>query len=609
MPDPPALPLLDGRVLHCLSTSAGQDDGVSSLDDRDLTDAPTSPARRASFEGTLDGAPTQERSTSSRPDPTTAVPISRTRHHGPDAAPGPGGAASASTPDVDDRADSTTTTIPSLPAAPARGGRVRTVGRGVGRATRGSARLTARTSRYAAAKYHGYTHSGGAGASGLARLTELHASHAAGDTAMTLALAGTLFFNPQTAQARGQVALFLLLTMVPFALTAPLIGPLLDRFSHGRRWAIGTTLAARAFLCWVLGEAITGGSGWLFPAALGCLVASKAYTIARAAAVPRLLPPGTTLVKANSKVSMAGVLGAVVGGVVGGAALWVGPAWALRAAFVMFVVGTVQAIRLPARVDSSFGERNPEETAPIPVQSNGGRSAGLCADTPHDTVTIDTVTIDSLGPIGRFRRRVRAIPWPVMHAMWSTGGTRLLTGFLIMFMAFLAKEHPIDGVRGELVLGLLVLGIGVGNALGSMLGNVIKDYRPEKVAMVSVLAATATCVATGIWYGVWTLIIMGLVQGLSAQLSKLCFDALVQREVPENVQASVFAWSETMLQILWVVGGSLGIILPLNPHIGFPICAVGLLGTVVMAARQRKLAAPSTARRSRSRGEAPGAPA
>ena len=518
----------------------------------------------------------------------------------------PGPTASAgTTPEGDDNADSAVTTPLNPLAARPRGGAVRTVGRGVGRATRGGARMTARSSRYAAAKYHGYTHSGGAGASGLARLTELHASHTAGDAAMTLALAGTLFFNPQAAEARSQVALFLLLTMVPFALTAPLIGPLLDRFSHGRRWAIGTTLATRAFLCWVLGEAITGGSGWLFPAALGCLVASKAYTITRAAAVPRLLPPGTTLVRANSKVSMAGVLGAVVGGAIGGAALWIGPAWALRVAFVMFVVGTVQAIRLPARVDSSFGERNPEETSAIPVLAPGRPGAGAAANRPSE----GTVTIDSLGPIGRFRRRMRAIPWPVMHAMWSTGGTRLLTGFLIMFMAFLAKEHPIDGVSGALVLGLLVLGIGVGNALGSVLGNVIKDYRPEKVAMISVLAATATCVATAIWYGVWTLIVMGLVQGLSAQLSKLCFDALVQREVPENVQASVFAWSETMLQILWVVGGSLGIILPLNPHIGFPVCAVGLLGTVVMAARQRKLAGPSVVRRSRPRGEAPAAPA
>jgi len=458
----------------------------------------------------------------------------------------------------------------------------RGLGRGVGRAASGTARATARTGRFAVAKVHAYTHSGGAGESGLARLTELHGSHTAGDTVMTLALAGTLFFNPQTAQARSDVATFLLLTMVPFVLVAPLIGPLLDRFSHGRRWAIGTTLAVRAFLCWVLADAISTDSGWLFPAALGCLVASRAYTITRAAAVPRLLPPGTTLVKANSRVSMAGVVGAVVGGALGGLAMLAGPAWALRVAFVVFVFATVQAIRLPARVDSAVGELSIDDT--VPIRIGAGR---------------DALTVDSLGPIGRFRRRKQAIPWPVMHALWSTGGTRVLTGFLILFMAFLAKEHPIDGIRGEVVLALVAVAIGVGNGLGSVLGNLVRDQRPERIAMVSVLAATLCCIATGIWYGVWTLVLLGFVQGLSAQLSKLCFDALVQRDVPENVRTSVFAWSETMLQVLWVLGGALGIVLPLNPYIGFPVCAAVLLWTVVMAARQRRRPEPTAPPRAR----------
>lgn len=494
----------------------------------------------------------------------------------------------------------------------------RAVGRGLGRAVTGTVRVTARSGRFAAAKAHAYTHSGGAGESGLARMTELHASHTAGDTIMTLALAGTLFFNPQTAQARSDVATFLLLTMIPFVLVAPFIGPLLDRFSHGRRWAIGTTLALRAFLCWVLGEAITTDSSWLFPAALGCLVASRAYTITRAAAVPRLLPPGTTLVRANSRVSMAGVVGAVVGGALGGAAMLAGPAWALRLAFVVFVVGTVQAIRLPARVDSSLGEVSIEDTAPIPLSAPPHDGAGAPAPsslrgtrrgwsgsasgrhtTPDGEGNGDALTVDSLGPLGRFRRRKQAIPWPVMHAMWSTGGTRVLTGFLILFMAFLAKEHPIDGVRGEVVLAIIAVAIGVGNGLGSVVGNVVRDQRPERVAMLSVLAATVCCVATGIWYGVWTLALLGLVQGLSAQLSKLCFDALVQREVPENVRTSVFAWSETMLQVLWVVGGTLGIVLPLNPHVGFTVCAVVLVWTVAMAARQRRRAVPTARPRAR----------
>ena len=129
--------------------------------------------------------------------------------------------------------------------------------------------------------------------SGLSRLIELHAFNAAGDAAVAISLAGTLFFQVPTGEARGQVALFLGLTMLPFAIVAPLIGPFLDRFSHGRRWAIGATMAVRAFL--VLGAGDRGHdrvdlalprSRW------AAWSSSKAYGVTRAAAVPRLLPGG-----------------------------------------------------------------------------------------------------------------------------------------------------------------------------------------------------------------------------------------------------------------------------------------------------------------------------
>ncbi len=144
---------------------------------------------------------------------------------------------------------------------------------------------------------------------GLSRLIELHAFNSAGDAAVAISLAGTLFFQVPTDQARGQVALFLGLTMLPFAIVAPLIGPILDRYGHGRRWAIGATMALRAFLCWVLADGVASGSLVVFPAALGVLVASKAYGVTRAAAVPRLLPEQLTLVKANSRISLAGTAG------------------------------------------------------------------------------------------------------------------------------------------------------------------------------------------------------------------------------------------------------------------------------------------------------------
>ncbi|NHA01610.1 hypothetical protein G5V59_22515 [Nocardioides sp. W3-2-3] len=84
-----------------------------------------------------------------------------------------------------------------------------------------------------------------------------------------------MFFAGATSGQRGPVLLFLGLTMVPFAIVAPLIGPFLDRFSHGRRWAIGATFALRAFLCWVLAGTLSDGSPWFYVAALGVLVSSR----------------------------------------------------------------------------------------------------------------------------------------------------------------------------------------------------------------------------------------------------------------------------------------------------------------------------------------------
>jgi len=396
----------------------------------------------------------------------------------------------------------------------------------------------------------------------LARLIELNAVHSAGDAALALSLVGTIFSIP-TGEARGQVALFLLLTMAPFIVVAPLMGPLLDRFRHGRRWAIGTTLATRAFLCWVLADAVSSRSAWLFPAALGALVASRAYNVTRASAVPRLLPDGLSLVSANSRQSLAAVAGMVLGGAVAGAAGKVGPDWSLRAAFLIYVVGTVLAIKLPARVDSSLGEEDVERTVEVPV------------------------AVPRRGPLGRFRRRVDTLPWQVLFALLCTTGTRLLAGFLTFFLAFLMRDHPIRGMSGTLVLGLVVAAAALGNAIGSVVGTLFKGRAPETIAATILLVATLTVVTTALFYSAWTLVASGLVAGLSGQLAKLSLDALVQRDVGETVRTSIFAWSETLLQIAWVVGGGLGIALPLIPQLGFGVIAALLGGTFLMAIRSR----------------------
>ena len=68
---------------------------------------------------------------------------------------------------------------------------------------------------------------------------------------------------------------------------------------------------------------------------------------------------------------------------------------------------------------------------------------------------------------------------------------------------------------------------------------------------------------------------------------------MIQRDVPEHVRASAFARSDTALQLAWVLGGGLGIALPLVPPLGMGIAAAGLLGGLVAAQRARPDSATS----------------
>jgi len=386
----------------------------------------------------------------------------------------------------------------------------------------------------------------------------MHAFNTAGDAAVAVALAGTLFFQVPTGEARGQVALFLALTMLPFAIVAPLIGPFLDRFRRGRRWAIGVTMAVRAFCCWVLASAVSSESAWLFPAALGVLVSSKAYGVTRASAVPRVLPQGFTLVKANSRISLTGTAGAAVSAPIAAGAATFGAQWTLRYAFVLFVIATVLAILLPSKVDSSHGEEQ------VAMSAMGGRKRGM------------RVGITSV----------------VVSALRSNAGLRFLSGFLTMFMAFLLRNHPFPGWedRATLLLGLVIGAAGLGSTLGTAAGAVLRSRKPEVVVVVVLLIDAAITAVAALLYGLLTAVALGLTVGVCQSLGKLSLDALIQRDIPESVRTSVFARSETLLQLSWVVGGFLGILVPLTPpQVGLAITAGLLIAWAIVVVRSNAL--------------------
>ena len=252
------------------------------------------------------------------------------------------------------------------------------------RASSGPARRPAAVASYTFRQARRASHAEGAGDSGLSRLIELHAFNAAGDAAVAISLAGTLFFA-EPGEARGQVALFLGLTMLPFAVVAPLLGPvprpvqprppLGDRL---RRWR-----SAR-FLCWLMADAVATHSLALFPTALGCLVASKAYGVARAATVPRLLPAGPDPGQGQQP-DLAGrrrrrrdLRAARRAGLDRSA-----PQWSLRYAFVVFAGATILAILLPAQADAKAGRAAGQPAASDAEVPGAGRaSCSRCAATP-----------------------------------------------------------------------------------------------------------------------------------------------------------------------------------------------------------------------------------
>ncbi|MFI8908312.1 MFS transporter [Streptomyces albidoflavus] len=454
------------------------------------------------------------------------------------------------------------------------------------------------------------THAQGAGESGLGRLIELHGVNGAGDVMITVALASTVFFSVPTDEARGRVALYLAVTMLPFTLLAPVVGPLLDRLPHGRRAAMAGSMLARAVLALVLSGAVATGSLEMYPAALGVLVASKAYGVVRSAVVPRLLPQGFSLVKANSRVTLGGLLATGVAAPVGAGLQMIGPGWPLYGACLLFLGGAFLSFRLPPKVDSARGERR----------------ALLAADEQHLAAAVDArwdpvaepATRNTMGKEkekekerekgeekGKERRRkgpgLRTVGPAVTHALAANACVRCQSGFLIFFLAFLLREHPLTGQSAAVSLAVVGVAAGAGNALGTAVGAWLRARAPEVIIVTVVGALVAVAVSAAVFFGAAVVAVLGAVAGFTQALAKLSLDALIQRDVPELVRTSAFARSETLLQMAWVVGGAIGIALPLRGPLGLSVGALivglGWLTTVraLLASARRGASHPRVA--------------
>jgi len=431
----------------------------------------------------------------------------------------------------------------------------------------------------------------GARESGLTALIWNQVMSYGSDAMITVALAGTVFFSAPSEAQRGNVLLYLLMTMAPFAVIAPFIGPALDRFQHGRRLVMAATAFGRAILAVVMALNFTD-LFVLFPAALGSLVLSKAYSVIRASAAPRLVPAQLTLVEANARLSIFGLGAAGVGGGFVGAAIKLTGSYSLGLfiSAAAFAATGFYAARLPKIIDAlprSAATRPTERARP----AERGRTDGLGgpADAARPVANATTAT-NSLARISATLSAwaKRGFSTAAIVAMQGESALRWLTGFLTLFLAF-HVESTSHGWEAVVNLSAIGAGAGLGNLSGTAIGTRLKLKRPDLVIVLSIAAAAVACLAAALLFSLVMAVVAVLAAAIANSMSKLALDAVIQRDVPESYRSSAFARSETFLQLSWVLGATIALLLPnKNGTIGMSVAAsvIGLVA-VVLALRDR----------------------
>ncbi|MGW5314619.1 MFS transporter [Nocardia thailandica] len=398
----------------------------------------------------------------------------------------------------------------------------------------------------------------GADKSGLTALTYATMANFALDAAIAVALANTLFFASATAESKTKVALYLLITIAPFAVIAPLIGPLLDRLQRGRRLALATTFAVRAvFAVLLIIEFDTWG---LYPLALCMMIGSKSFSVLKSAVTPRVLPPGIDLVRTNSRLTVFGLVGGTIGAgaLAALAALAAGSTGALVLAFLIACAGTYLSLRIPSWVEVTEGEVQ----ATLTYHGADARTEVL------------TPGAESAVPA---RKRRQPLGRAVVTGLWGNGAIRVLTGFLTFYIAFVAKGSGGSPAQQAAMLGVVGAAAGIGNFAGNATGARLALGRPSLI----VLGCTGACTVVAL-LAVFTGNLLGaavatLVAAGASALAKVSLDASIQDDLPPESIASGFGRSETVLQLSWVVGGAAGVLLPTDYWKGFAVISVVLL--------------------------------
>ena len=389
------------------------------------------------------------------------------------------------------------------------------------------------------------------------RLALVHVIMMAGDTLVTVSLAGSLFFSVSPTEAKGKVLLYLLLTIAPFAVVSPLLGPLIDRSANGRRILVAVSAGVRAVLCWMMAEHLN--SLWLFPLAFLLLVSSKLYVVTRGALVPEMARTDQFREHAehvgdagwpneqddeekgfagfNAQLTLLGTLVGLIAGSIGAGILKsIGAPSVLYVAAFVYAAATIASARLQR-----------------PTKLVSDQVAGL---------TQSERDLNALNPLGD------------VEVAWGLGAAaimRFAAGFATFLLAFGLRRESAGLGWYAVALTLSAGGALVGLAFVTRMRNVLRESTLLTIALFATgvgaaFASLRPILAVQVLLAGWI--------GLSSAIAQPSFDAITQRNVAPGAQGRTFARFAVRQQLLWVVGALVPVAIAMSFSVGDRLLAI-----------------------------------
>ena len=350
---------------------------------------------------------------------------------------------------------------------------------------------------------------------------------------MAVALADSLFLSISPDAARTKVLLFLAVSMAPFAVVAPLVGPFVDRMKGGQRMVVVLVGVLRAFV--LVGMASSLDSLTLFPLAFAALILGKTYAIAKSAIVPTTVNDESKFVESNSKLGqISGITGFVVAGPVAALQL-IDTRAALGLGVIAFLAASLNAYRLP-KMAIQVGQSDAREEEELHSPS-------------------------------------------IVAASIAMRTLRFAVGFMFFHLAFWLRQE---------IAGTAWFGLAIGlSGLATLGANFAGPYLRRRMRVEMMLFASLVFVVLIALFATWYDRVVGgivLVAAVNAAaaIGRLAFEATVQRDAPDANRGKVFARFETQNQIAWVCGGLIPVIISPSGWLGFAgVVVISSVGAVL----------------------------